>query len=113
MLAGDYNAALPLLQQAVAGLADPANPVTAYANFNLGQTLVQLGQCSSALPYLQRAVQLEPARQEARAALRYAEQCASQAGRAGDAGPAVAPHGHTPGHDHGNGNGKGKGNRGD
>jgi eukaryotic-like serine/threonine-protein kinase len=101
MLAGNYAAALHLLQQAVAGLADPTNPVTAYANFNLGQTLVQLGQCSSAVPYLQRAAQLEPARQEARAALRYAEQCTSQHGQAGDGGPA-APPGHTPGHD-GNG----------
>ena len=109
MLAGNYAAALPLLQQAVAGLADPANPVTAYANFNLGQTLVQLGQCSSALPYLQRAAQLEPARQEARTALGYAQQCASQAGQAQDAGPPVAPPGHTPGH----GNGNGKGNRDD
>ena len=37
MLAGNYAAALPFLRQAVAGLLDPANPVTAYANFNLGQ----------------------------------------------------------------------------
>ena len=107
MLARNYAAALPLLQHAVAGLVDPANPVTAYANFNLGQTLVQLGQCSTALPYLQRAAQLEPARQEARAALRDAERCASQAGRAGEAGPAAVPHDHSPGHGNGDGNDNG------
>jgi hypothetical protein len=77
MLTGDYTAALPLLRQAVAGLTDPGNPVTAYANFNLGQTLVRLGRCSAALPYLQRAQQLEPSRTEVRNAIGYAEQCAT------------------------------------
>jgi hypothetical protein len=77
MLAGNYAGALPLLRQAVAGLSNPADPVTAYANFNLGQTLVRLGQCASAIPYLQRAQQLEPTRQEASNALGYAQQCAA------------------------------------
>jgi serine/threonine-protein kinase len=90
MLTGDYTAALPLLRQAVAGLTNPGNPVTAYANFNLGQTLVRLGQCSSALPYLQRAQQLEPSRPEVRTAIDHAEQCATtpptpSPGRAGSA----------------------------
>jgi serine/threonine protein kinase len=76
ILAGNYSAALPLLQQAVAGLTDPANPVTAYANFNLGQTLVRLGRCGEAMPYLQRALQLEPSSQQVHAAVAYAEQCA-------------------------------------
>jgi hypothetical protein len=96
MLAGNYAAALPLLREAVAGLADPANPVTAYANFNLGQTLVQLGQCASAIPYLQRAEQLEPTRHEVKDAIHNAEQCAG--------GPAG------PGHDNGGGNGDGNQN---
>jgi tetratricopeptide (TPR) repeat protein len=95
MLAGNYAAALPLLREAVAGLADPANPVTAYANFNLGQTLVQLGQCTSAIPYLQRAEQLEPTRHEVKDAIRYAEQCAA----GGPAGP-----GQNNGHGNQNGN---------
>jgi serine/threonine-protein kinase len=98
MLAGNYAAALPLLREAVAGLADPANPVTAYANFNLGQTLVQLGQCASAIPYLQRAEQLEPSRHEVKDAIRYAEQCAG----GGPAGPG-----------HGNGRGSRNGNQND
>lgn len=98
MLAGDYAAALPLLERAVAGLGDPADPVTAYANFNLGQTLVRLGRCETALPYLQRATQLEPTSHEASAALRYAQQCA---------GDAAAPPAHGHGHHHGHGDGKG------
>ena len=68
--------ALPLLDRAVRGLTDPGDPVTAYANFNLGQTLVRLGHCSAALSYLQRAVQLEPDRHEAKDALESAQDCA-------------------------------------
>ncbi len=79
MLAGRYGAALPLLQQAVAGLGDPSDPVTAYANFNLGQTLVRLGRCGDALPYLERATRLEPTSREAGNALSYARTCAGGA----------------------------------
>ncbi len=103
MLAGNYPAALPLLRQAVAGLNDPSNPVTAYANFNLGQTLVHLGQCSAAVQYLQRAEQLEPQRSIVGSALADARQCSApahptQRGHPGK-GP-KPPHGHNgPGHD--------------
>jgi tetratricopeptide (TPR) repeat protein len=76
LLVGNYSAALPLLQRAVAGLADPTNPVTAYANFNLGQTLVRLGRCDEAMRYLQRALQLEPASQQVADAIGYARRCA-------------------------------------
>ena len=113
MLDGHYVAALPLLQRAVTGLVDPANPVTAYVNFNLGQTLVRLGRCSSALTYLERASQLEPQRQEAYDALAYAQQCARSA-TAPSAAPQSAaqdPHGHAYGHRrHGDG---GQGDQGD
>jgi TolA-binding protein len=88
MLAGSYSAALPLLRQAVAGLSDPSNPVTAYANFNLGQTLVRLGQCGAAIRYLQRAQQLEPSRSVVSSALAYAQQCSGPAHR--------TPPGHKP-----------------
>lgn len=105
MLANNYAAALPLLRRAVAGLLDPANPVTAYANFNLGQTLVKLGQCAAAIPYLQRAQQLEPARHEVQTAVGYATQCAGASTQHAN--------GETPSHarrNHGNGNGNGRGN---
>ena len=79
MLAGDYTGALPLLQLAVAGLEDPKDLVTAYANFNLGQTLVRLDRCDAALPYLRQAALLEPSRSEVGAALAFAELCAGDA----------------------------------
>src|SRR3954463_15961109 len=44
--AGDYAAALPLLQQAVAKLRGVGFPTEAYAHYNLGYTLLQLGRCS-------------------------------------------------------------------
>ena len=73
--AGDYAGALPLLQQAVAKLSGVGFPYEAYANYNLGYTLLQLGRCSEAIPYLQKARRLEPDRHEPRDALRRAKHC--------------------------------------
>jgi tetratricopeptide (TPR) repeat protein len=77
MQRGDYPGALPLLQQAVAKLqgTGPADPSEGYANYNLGYTLYQLGRCSEAIGYLQRAEQLEPDRHEPRKVLKRAERC--------------------------------------
>jgi len=77
MLSGNYGAALPLLQRAAARLTDPANPVTAYANYNLGQTLVRLGRCYDAIAYLEHAAELEPTRLQVHDALGYARQCSN------------------------------------
>jgi serine/threonine protein kinase len=75
MQAGDYAGALPLLQQAVAKLSGVGYPNEAYANYNLGYTLLQLGRCSDAIPYLQRAGKLEPQRHEPKDALKRAKHC--------------------------------------
>jgi serine/threonine protein kinase len=75
MQAGDYAGALPLLQQAVAKLSGVGYPNEAYANYNLGYTLLQLGQCSEAVPYLEQAKQLEPQRHEPKDALNSAKHC--------------------------------------
>jgi len=77
MRTGDYTGALPLLQQSVAKLrgVGPSDPYEAYANYNLGYTLLQLGQCDEAIPYLQRAKELEPQRSEPGKALKQAEKC--------------------------------------
>src|SRR5436189_217671 len=50
---GDYAGALPTLQQAVQRLrgTGPSDPYEAYANFNLGYTLLQLNRCAEAIPY--------------------------------------------------------------
>jgi serine/threonine-protein kinase len=75
MQAGDYNGALPLLQQAVAKLSGAGFPIEAYANYNLGYTLLQVGRCTEAVPYLEKAKQLEPSRREPKDALKRAKKC--------------------------------------
>jgi Flp pilus assembly protein TadD len=82
MRAGDYAGALPLLQQAVAKLGGVGYPTEAYANYNLGYTLLQLGRCDEAVGYLKKARKLEPERSEPRAALARAKAC-SKGGRGG------------------------------
>src|SRR5690348_4872246 len=49
MQAGDYTGALPLLRQAVTKLNGVGYPYEAYANYNLGYTLLQLGSCSESI----------------------------------------------------------------
>jgi hypothetical protein len=61
MRSGDYAGALPSLRRAVADLrgTGPGDPYEAYANYNLGYTLLQLGHCGAAIPPLERAQRLE------------------------------------------------------
>src|SRR5262249_39976659 len=90
MQQGRYAAALPLLERAVPALrgAGPADPAEGYANYNLGFTLLQLGSCAEAQPYLGRAQALEPQRPEVRAALDQVGRCLRPAdhGEPGDRG---------------------------
>jgi hypothetical protein len=78
MQGGDYAGAVPLLQEAVQKLsgAGPKDPYEAFANYNLGYSLLQLSRCADAIPFLQKADQLEPWRHEPRQALKRAEKCA-------------------------------------
>jgi len=71
----NYQGALPLLQQAVQELQGGSDLTTAHANYNLGVTLIALGQCSAATPYLEVARQIEPDRREVRDALKVAQHC--------------------------------------
>jgi hypothetical protein len=77
MQRGDYAGALPSLRRAVADLrgAGPADPYEAYANYNLGYTLLQLGRCGEAIGPLERARQLETS-PSVPAALARARACA-------------------------------------
>jgi serine/threonine-protein kinase len=61
---GRYADAVPLLQRAVAALrrTGRADPYNAYANYNLGYALLQLGRCRAAIPPLKMANRLETAR---------------------------------------------------
>jgi Flp pilus assembly protein TadD len=75
MQAGDYQGALPVLQSAVQKLTGVGYPLEAYANYNLGYTLLKLGRCDEAIPYLKTARKLEPQRSEPRQALALAKAC--------------------------------------
>jgi tetratricopeptide (TPR) repeat protein len=76
MKRGDFAGALPLLQQAVQALQGQNDDInTGYANFNLGVTLVQLGRCAEAVPYLETAKHLEPGRHEVHDAQKLAQKC--------------------------------------
>jgi serine/threonine protein kinase len=77
MQAGDYAGAVPLLQQAVQKLAGtgPRDPYEAFANYNLGYSLLKLGRCNEAIPYLSAATRLEPWRHEPKDALKQAQRC--------------------------------------
>jgi len=61
---GRYAQAVPLLRRAAARLrgAGPADPYEAYANYNLGYALLQLGRCRAAVTPLTTANHLESAR---------------------------------------------------
>jgi eukaryotic-like serine/threonine-protein kinase len=76
MQQGDYASALPLLQQAVQDLQGQTGDVyTAYANYNLGVTLVSLGRCGEAMPYLEASRELQPGRHEVVQAIHQARKC--------------------------------------
>ncbi len=77
MQAGDFAGAVPLLRQAVQQLrgTGPRDPYEAYANYNLGYSLLRVGECDEAIPYLLKADSLEPWRSEPRSALMRAVLC--------------------------------------
>ena len=76
MKQGNFAAALPLLQQAVQALEGQTGDIyTAYANYNLGVTLMNLGQCAEAIPYLETSGALQPKRKEVEHALHQARKC--------------------------------------
>ena len=58
MRAGNYAAALPVAQRALGMLEGSGHVYEAYANFDVGNSLAQLGRCEEALPYLERREQL-------------------------------------------------------
>jgi eukaryotic-like serine/threonine-protein kinase len=75
MRQGRYQEALPLLRRAVPALRGSFSSgfrYEAYAEYNLGKTLAELGRCSEALPHLERSETLQGAREPITAAK---EQC--------------------------------------
>jgi eukaryotic-like serine/threonine-protein kinase len=71
MRQGDYAGALPMLKQAVRALRGTYSDgfrYEAYAEYNLGKTLAELGRCSDALPHLERSEALQGEREPITAA---------------------------------------------
>ena len=64
MRAGRYEEALPLLTQAVAGLAGSGELAEAYASYNLAYTRRALGQCDGVVDLLNRSEQVQGKRKE-------------------------------------------------
>jgi serine/threonine-protein kinase len=89
--AGDFQAALPLLRQAVQALTGTGTPDEANADYNLAYTITQLGSCDGVLPLLDRAQTIQ------------ADQSQIDQLRATCTGPP----GHRPGHGHANKNNQG------
>ena len=73
MQAGDYNGALPLLEQAVAGLAGSGETAEAYASYNLALTRLALGSCDGVLELLDRSAEVQGDRKEIKRLRREAE----------------------------------------
>jgi serine/threonine-protein kinase len=74
MNAGRYDDALPLLEEALPSLRG-VSPYEAFAEYNLGKTLLELGRCEEALPHLERSERLQGKRPPITAAKRAAERC--------------------------------------
>jgi predicted Ser/Thr protein kinase len=74
MEAGDYEAALPLLEQAVEGLAGSGELAEAYAAYNLAYTRLTLGDCNGVFDLLDRSQQIQGEREPIANLRREAEQ---------------------------------------
>jgi tetratricopeptide (TPR) repeat protein len=58
MRQGNYAEALPIAQRALAMLRGSGHIYEAYANYDVGRSLAELGRCEEALPHLNRREQL-------------------------------------------------------
>jgi eukaryotic-like serine/threonine-protein kinase len=73
MQQGNYQAALPLLEQAVAGLSGTGELAEAYASYNLAFTRLALGSCDGVVELLDRSEQVQGERKEITRLRREAE----------------------------------------
>ncbi len=61
---GDYTGALPLAQKALSELRGSGDIYEAYADYNVGTSLIHLGRCSEGLPYLDASERIQGHRGE-------------------------------------------------
>ena len=60
--------ALPIAQQALAKLQGSGDIYEAYANYNVGRSLIELGRCDEGLPYIAASQRIQGPRREFREA---------------------------------------------
>ena len=65
-----------MAQQALAALQGSGELYEAYANYNVGKSLLELGRCAEAIPYFDRSEQIQGERQEITRDRKAAEKCA-------------------------------------
>ena len=68
MRQGRYQEALPVAQQALAKLKGSGQLYEAYANYNVGRSLIELGRCAEGLPYIAASERIQGSRREFREA---------------------------------------------
>ena len=61
---GNYRAALPLAQRALGRLRGSGESYEAYAEYNVGRSLIELGNCREGLQHINRSQQLQGHRRE-------------------------------------------------
>ncbi len=83
MQAGDFQGALPLLEQAVATLAGAGSLAEAYASYNLAFTRFALGSCDGVDALLDRSEAVQGERKEIDRLRRDVERACSNDGRGG------------------------------
>ena len=64
MRRGDWATALALAQRALARLQGTGDIYEGYANYNVGRSLIELGNCEEGLPYIDRSEQIQGSRPE-------------------------------------------------
>ena len=64
MRRGDWATALALAQRALARLQGTGDIYEGYANYNIGRSLIELGNCEEGLPYIDRSEQIQGSRPE-------------------------------------------------
>jgi serine/threonine protein kinase len=68
MRQGRYAEALPVAQQALAKLQGSGELYEAYANYNVGRSLIELGRCEEGLPHIDASEAIQGSRAEFREA---------------------------------------------
>ena len=65
-----------MAQQALAALEGSGELYEAYANYNVGKALLELGRCAEAIPYFDRSEQIQGERSEITRDRAAAQECA-------------------------------------